>query len=405
MRTVNTFYKTIPVLGLVMACGTEPVEPVAQELPVLRPTQVQTLSLEHTMTPDTSTLNASGLLAIGRFGALTIVGGNSGLYEITSTGLKQVDTQAVTAIASYGSTGLVVANAEGLFVFSGTLQQSPVTEVLGGAKITALAVRDEQLWIGTDLGLYVYENQTLHSFDETMNVVSLQSFTSGKDMVVQTKQGFEIYRLVNDAWTRLTVAEDVNFTNVAPGTSSRIIGVSAGTLLQRVELENNKAAWRALATNTDENDPGARGVEGIVTDPTTGAVWVIEAATLTRIDPSEGSVSRMPRPTSLVSIQSTAVSSDGALWIYDGTQLHELGQTGGIVTYETIKALSAASCNDCHKSLGTAPMALDNYEQWVIYVDKIIERLDNDSMPPPGTALVGGTADTVRQWKALGMPQ
>jgi hypothetical protein len=407
MTNSHIFSKTIPILGLAIACNAAPPDDAGpQDLPVLRPTQMQVLSLEYTSIENGSALSTSGRLAVGRSGPLAIVGGDSGLYEITSSGLKLIDAQPVSAITDFGTSGLVVANADGLFLFSGSLHRSPISDALGTAKITALATRDTQLWIGTDLGLYVYENEMLHSFDETMNVLSVQTFSGNSDVVIKTVAGFEVYRLIDNAWTRLSLDQEITISELAPSTNGRLLGLSAGSLLQRVELEEDKAVWRALSTTTVENDPGARGVDAIVSNPSTGAVWIIEAATLSRIDPNEGSVSNLARPNTISSVQSAAVSSDGSLWIYDGAKLHELGQSGELITYSTISAMSEASCNGCHKStLGTAPMSLETYMDWTGIIDKIIQRLDEQTMPPSGTDLVGGTADTVRQWKALGMPQ
>jgi ligand-binding sensor domain-containing protein len=404
MMTFKDVKMTIPVFSLVLACGTTDPNQPPGELTVVRPNQVQSLSLEHTMTPGDTAFSSTGQLAIGRVGPLALAGSQGGLFEITSVGLQQIDARPVTAIVSYQD-GLVVGNNEGLFVYKGSLALSPITSVLSTPSITALTTRGDQLWIGTALGLFVYDNQMLHSFDDTMSVLGLHSFKNSDDVVVQTDQGFEVYRLLGDTWSRLTLSDEVTITSLTPGTSKRIIGLSNGVLLQRIELENDQAVWRAVATSEIPDSPGATGVEAVATDPTTGAVWIVESANFIRMDPGEGSISTFARPNAITQVQSTGVSHDGSLWVYDGTQLHELGQDGELITYETVKAMSESSCTSCHKSLGTAPMTLESYSDWVTNVDKVIERMGSGSMPPPGNSLVGGTTDTVRQWKALGMPE
>jgi len=404
MNLRNPLVKSLGLVLAVLGCGSPETNQEPAEPTIIRPNRVQELGLEYSTTEAAMLGTESSQLPIGRAGPLSLTGGASGLYEISSGGLVQIDTTAVTAIAKYGS-GLVVGNANGLFVYNGTLTQSPITEALNGAKITALAVRMDQLWIGTEQGLYLYFDETLHSFDDTMNVFGLNTYDKADDVVVDTASGYQVYRKTDDAWTLLALDGEVEINMLVPSTNGRIIGLSNGVLLQRVALEDDKASWRAVATTDSATDPGARGIESIATDPSTGAVWIIEASHLARLDPNEGDVSRLTRPSTIGAVQSIGVSADGTLWIYDGNQVHELGQDGELVTYSTIQAMSAASCDSCHKTLGTAPMALDSYDNWVSYVDKIIERMDSESMPPPGTALIGGSADTVRQWKALGMPQ
>jgi len=98
------------------------------------------------------------------------------------------------------------------------------------------------------------------------------------------------------------------------------------------------------------------------------------------------------------------VSADGGLWLGDGRSLARVGSEGPPIGYAShIAPMSSASCDGCHKALGTAPMVLTSYAAWVEYVDRAIVRMDARTMPPMGSTLSGGTVEVVRRWRDDGL--
>jgi len=391
----------LPTL-LLIACTAEPTDPGAAAPPtesnVVRPTQVGAVTLglaEHALPTEL----ANAPVSIGEHGAFTIVGGAGGLFALTSNGFEAADTAAVEAIVAFDGK-LIVANANGLHLYGGTLEASPLNDPLSAVTVTDLATRGAQLWIGTTGGLYVFESGRLTLFTDTMSVAEVSTFTDAADVVVKTTAGaYQVLRLSGTDWQLQSLPE---VDAAVPAANGRTIALDAGKLVERV-ADAGKFAWHPVAIDVAEDATGAEGIDALAVDPITGAVWAL-GASLVRIEASVGRLSTMARPSGLGSVLTAVVSSGGSLWTSDGVTLRRMGTAGEPVGFAThIAPFSEASCNGCHTMLGTAPMPLETYEEWVQFIDKSIVRLEDQTMPPAGTALMGGTADLARRWRDDGL--
>lgn len=401
-------YRSLILVPLVfaVACGEEttPTDPTTPAAPqIVRPTLVDTVSLGLIEEALPAALTNDTSISVAYNNQVTLVGGARGLFELTSTGFSEVDTDAVAAIVAYADS-LVVANASGLYIYDGDLAQSPITDSLTGT-INALAVRGTELWIGTTAGLYLFTNDELSSFDSTMAAKSLATFTGSSDIVVTTVAGqLEAYRHDGTNWIRRDLSTEGALDAVVPAAGGRMVGTSGGMLLTRVSIEAGKAGWQGQAIDSAPEAEAATGVQAIASDPTTGAVWAVDAAAMYRIESTGVSISKLQRPPSMGAVTAANVTSDGAIWLSDGTTLRRVGSAGEPVSYaKNIAPLSETNCNSCHFTpLGTGPMSLETLDQWLLFIDKSIVRVEDGTMPPSGP-LTGSDADLVRRWKADGL--
>ena len=101
---------------------------------------------------------------------------------------------------------------------------------------------------------------------------------------------------------------------------------------------------------------------------------------------------------------SVSVDMNGSLWINNGSSVTRIGTQDAPTSYaKDIASFARASCIACHFApLGTAPMSLESRELWVENIDKIILRLEAETMPPEGNPLTGGSVELVRRWRDEG---
>jgi hypothetical protein len=393
----------LATLGLA-ACGSDPEAPRPTQRPadVLHPTRAESISLERlALGLDRAW---EGPLRVASHSGRTVVGGRQGLFERSGTDLRPVDGTPVNDVAAFGDAGLIVARDDGLFVFDGVLRRSPITDLLPGGAFRALAVRDDELWIGSDAGLFFFSDGNVAQLGERP-IREISSFQRGIEVVARTADDHHLaYRFDFPSWFLRDLSDEGLFDHVLPLSSRRILGTTARILMQRIDLPAGRAVWRDVSLDIDPSAPGEDTVEAMALDPESGAAWVVMPRGLFRVDAAVDHVSRLDRPTGLGPVTSADVSDDGALWLGDGVGIWRVGDAEGAVSWaERIAPLSRDSCNECHKRLGTAPMTLETYEAWVFFAEKIVERMAADTMPPAGSPLIGGDVALVRRWKDGGL--
>jgi hypothetical protein len=375
---------------------------------VVRPIAVETVTLGLETFTLPAGLAADATLVVGHLATVTVVGGAGGLYELGSGGLSQLDAVPVKAIAVLDDGTMAVANAAGISIFDGTLRSSPLTTELDGHGVTTLAARDGELWIGTDAGLYRWSGGNLVSFEGMQAVRTIDTYDGAPAIVVGEGTGsHKALRFDASSWSAQVLDDERQLDRGVPGPGGRIFGLVAGALLERVTLEGNKVAWRAVALAAGADAPGATGIQAVAVDPGSGAIWFADAAELSRIDTAAGRVSKIARPSGFGAVIAARVTKDGALWISDGTTLARVGNAGDPVAFEpAIANFASENCLRCHAAAnGIARPSLDLYADWVTNIDKIITALEQERMPADRQPLRGGTIDLIRRWRDDGLRQ
>lgn len=370
----------------------------------MRPTQVETVSLglETHALPAALANDTTLSVALTPAGDQLLVGGQAGLYTLGSSGFTRVSTGAISGLAS-SVAGSVVARAGALEIYSGALEHSPLTEIVGHP-VTALANRGSDIWIGTAAGLFIYTGGHIQQFEGMDAVKEIAAFDGTSAITV--RDGADQLRAIHIEGTNYSLqslSEERAISAALPGPSGRLFGLDSGALVERVKLDT-VAAWRAVSLSSTVSDPVATGVEAWTVDPTSGAVWVVRSSVLARLD-SGGHVSLVQHPVSLGRVQVAKVTADGALWLSDGTNLLRVGDAGPPPGYAaSIVPFYQANCAVCHSvAAGIGRPSLDTYEDWSTNVARIIAAVQEGRMPNNGRQLTGGTVDLIKKWRDGGL--
>ena len=401
MRKTHKGYQIVSVLSLLVACGGGTEEPTEHFDAVIRPNSVKATQLSG-QSVDTSNIlfNSDTLSATAGTGD-AFVGSGSGLFAVSGSKLSEISADPISALTRFEEK-IAVGTVNGLEVYDDSISTSPLSSLIPGMSVTALGRRNNELWIGSPDGLFRYRSGQLEQFIAGESVKNISTHDQSDYVSFETSTGFYGLKLSSESSDLLSLSDELTFERVTIANNS-IYGLIAGRLLQRVELDADQAVWRTVAATTEENDVGLAGIDQFTTDASNGALWAVTADAIYQFGPKAGEVTKAERPTVAASIES--IAADGTLFLKSGDTLHLFGAQAIEITYADIAEISAMSCNSCHQTLGTAPMALDSYEQWSTNIDTIIIRIENETMPPTGIPFSSTNLELIKEWQANGMPR
>ena len=387
-------FSAFALLGAATACVAESSTPALEPTDhLIRPSAVQMVALEATE----HAFSSEGDLSVASLpNGLTLLGGSAGLFELQSQGPTLIDPTPILGLAALDDL-IAVARPDGLFVFDGSLAESPINDVLEGVAITALASDGSALFIGTDAALWRLFDGTLESFDDLLSVTAIDTFVAA-DQVVVTADGHPvILRPDAEGWLVQDLFDE-GPDRVVPGPGGRLFALFGDALSERVDLSDAVSYRPVAVTMTDE--VGATGVLALTVDPTTGFVWVVDREAAYRIETAEGRVSFVPRAATEIA---SATASSGALFVSDGAMLARIGNEGPPLRFDdTIRSFADQNCARCHGSGIGVAHELASLAQWTDEIETIIQQLEAGTMPQDGQPLRGGTIDTVKRWQADG---
>ncbi|MEQ8281062.1 MAG: hypothetical protein RMA76_36805 [Deltaproteobacteria bacterium] len=394
---------TLPWLGLLAACGADPMTPSVTPpsgaaTAVVRPTTVVDASLARTSIALPAELDGASIRHVATLGTATLVGGPAGLFEIGVDGLAAIDPTPVSGLTTLDGVGIVVATASGVSIWNGSLEPSGLGDALATMSVDALARRGDELWLATNAELYRFVDDALVAFT-ALRGHAVGTYNGASRILVETDGGYVALAEAPDgSWTTQTID---GVDAVVPGANDRIFGLLDGALFERVSVSADEVAWRPVALTDATEDPGAQGVTFTALDPVTGGVWFATASGYARL--TGATVERLdvdvPGATSLL------VSTDGTLFVTTDSTLERFGHDGPPVTWANdVKPFAEANCARCHVTLGIAH-PLETYAAWVEEADLIIEEIAASRMPQDGAALVGGSAELIRRWKLGGFEE
>jgi ligand-binding sensor domain-containing protein len=323
------------------------------------------------------------------------VGGAAGLFQQTTSGFESVSETPVVGLVGFSDI-VFVANDDGLFIWDGTLRAAALGQSVEGSP-TSVARDGDDLWVATDQGLYLLSGEELSAFASLASAGLISGCGDSDDVIVALDGGLRILRSDGSAWVVVDVSDEPA-TTMVPAAGGRIFGEESGVLRERISVDDG-VAWRPVALTTSAADGGASGVDALLADPVTGATWVAQADVISRLTGAD--VGTVDRP-ALGALTLATVTSDSALWLGDGVSLVRIGEQRVVTWDGEIAEFNANNCTRCHQTDGIG-RPLETKESWVNEVDQIIDAIENERMPQDGAALVGGTADLVRQWKEGGL--
>ncbi|MBK6686137.1 MAG: hypothetical protein IPG45_16810 [Deltaproteobacteria bacterium] len=396
--------RSSPLALLLVACGgTEapaplPPDPIYEARPLVRPTGSADITLEQQGVALPVELQGQRLHVAALSGVGTLVGGEGGLYQLTTEGLELVDATPVVGLAAFEDR-IVVAHATDLAVWHGTLEPSSINETLSGRTLSALYSDGADLWLGTDLGLDRIRAGRLERFMAMPSPRALGRFQGGQHLIVTEAGGaISALRETTAGVEQQVLTSESSLLAVAPGAGDRLYAVEGGALLERQAVPGDLVRYRPIAL-TPTAEAGATSITGLVVDPSTGFVWAI-GPVLARLE--NGRTSLVVPPAELGVPTTITVTTDGALWLGDGARLVRIGNQGPPVTWAEIEPFHQANCQRCHAPLGTGH-PLETYEVWSTEIDAIVTAVEAGRMPQDGRALTGGTVELLRRWRADGL--
>lgn len=161
----------------------------------------------------------------------------------------------------------------------------------------------------------------------------------------------------------------------------------------------NTVSWHPVALTTDAEDFGEQGVMQMLTDPQTGATWLRTQTNISRLQQGRVYTQALPSPTATL----IGIADDASLWLTDDTAIYKLEGTANPVTFTgDIQAFTDTNCADCHSPGGSAH-EIHSYEQWSAEIEKIIEVIEDGTMPAGGRELQGGTVQLLYKWLEDGL--
>ncbi len=329
-----------------------------------------------------------------------IVGGDTGLFTVTETGLESLDDAPVRGLTQYADE-IFIARDDGLFVWEdGAMEASPINDALPELVVNAIATQGDRLWLGTDAGMVAYTDGALTQFTEIAPVHTIAAATGADYVVFGGGESESLFALApnGDDWGLLSFAADpVNL--VMPGAGTALYGLVDDQLVARVEGDTG-FVWRGVAVETGGEAAGATGITALATNPHTASVWAVTEQHFIQIVGGQ----RILVPNDGVATGDFLVDGTDTLWASDGTTLSGFpGDEGEIVTWEEyIGPFSETNCTRCHGALATAT-EIYTAAQWRASIDDIIEQLSAGDMPADGAALEGGDVSLVQAWKEGGL--
>ena len=401
MRIKKEGYQISSVLSLLFACGGTTVLPEQNTDTVIRPNRIIATELSTQIVDTSAIIFEAEKLHITAESDQVIIGSNTGLFRMTGVDLINISSEPILALSRFDEK-IAVGSADGLEVYDDSLSASPLSSLIPGMTVTALCSRDTELWIGSPDGLFRYRSGQLEQFFAGESIANISTHDQSEYVSFETATGFYTLRLSGASSELLRLSDELAFDRVTVANSS-IYGLIEGRLLQRLELDADQAVWRTVAVTTEETDLGLTGIQQMTTDASNGALWAVTADAIYQLGPTAGDVTKAQRPNEINSFES--ITADGTLFLEGNEKLYLLGANPNEVTYADIAEISATSCNSCHQTLGTAPMALDSYEQWSANIDTIIFRIENETMPPNGIPFSSTNLEIIKLWQANGMPR
>jgi hypothetical protein len=364
---------------------------------VIRPASSEALSLTTSTYPHDIEETPRAVASSRSLG--TMVASSSGLYQLGTSGAAAISDESIVGLSSYGE-AFLYASQSSISIWDGDIIDSGLNEFFDGQTFTGLAVFEDNIWIATQEGVYLHQPGGLIQFPELANVYHFSSFSGAAQIVLSATDGSS-YLLENQDGNysgQSLAAEPVSQALV--GMQNSILAHHEGALMQRMPGDaENTVSWHPVALTTDAEDFGEQGVMQMLTDPQTGATWLRTQTNISRLQQGRVYTQALPSPTATL----IGIADDASLWLTDDTAIYKLEGTANPVTFTgDVQAFTDTNCADCHSQGGSAH-EIHSYEQWAAEIEKIIEVIEDGTMPAGGRELQGGTVQLLYKWLEDGL--
>ena len=353
--------------------------------------------------------------AIASLGGLTVVGGSDGAFAVAEDALTPLDNWSDEGPVAAGEVQhllrragnvLVVAD-NGWFHTSGTMERllwSPAGEAFAELDIAAMASigagDEEQIWLIGAQGVHQAVGGQLVQWIIEGEEDSAPSAILPTIDGVLVAFGGTVYQL--DTATQQVSAIDYDFGHIyamAPGLDGKTFFATDTGLLRR----DDTLAFTHY-TLAPEGETGAA-VYALVLDPLEGVYALCDDALL---------IAGADAPAGITAIedgQSARVSVDdfGTVFVSSSSAVEGFALGTPLSFASDVQPLMVDHCMQCHAapgSNGAPPVAFDEHTTAVEYIDLMVSRISDGSMPPPGfDPITADELEIILRWQTSGLAQ
>ena len=401
MKTQSCLMTLTVLSASLWACSPEEVNTLPEGSAVVTPASVEDLDLDLSQLILPAELGSSDLSIAQSLTLGTAAGGPNGFFLLGAGGFEQIDPSPINGIVNLEGTGFLIGRADGLRIWDGALKGTTLDDAIAEAPVMALATRGSEVWIATEDDLFLFDGQELLSFS-IKGVEAIETFAGSRDVLLGGDT-MSILRKEAGEWT-LAEMIDEPVDGALPASGDRILGLSGGALMERIDAGEDQVVWRKVSLSSEENDQGASDVESITTDPGNGDLWIATSTKIVKLTGADVSIAQ--KPEGMGEVIRALVSSDGVAWFSDGESLWSAGDDENVITFTThIEPFSDNNCSRCHPAENGIGHPIASFEQWTAEAEEILNQLETGAMPADGSALVGGSADLVRRWIEGGLQE
>lgn len=390
MKRAQTILLTAWLVLVGSGCGEE------QDF-VIRPSNVETLSLSQSTYQHELGISPHAVASSIALG--TMLAGDTGLYQLNTSGITAIDENPIVGLATYGDS-FIYATQSSISIWDGVMVDSGLNDFFTDPQFTGLAVFGEEIWIATTQSVFLHQSTGMIEFPDLSNVVHFSSFASSEQIVLSGSDGSTyLIEYSNGDYFGQSLADE-SISKALIGTQNSILAHDNGALIQRLPgITADTVSWHPVALTTNEEDPGEQGVLQMLSDPQTGATWLRTESGLKRLQQDRVYTMELPSADAML----IGVADDASVWLSDNSAVYKLEGDSEPVTFAgNISAFNETNCAECHAPGGPAH-EIHTYEQWVAEIDEIIEAIESGTMPAGGNELKGATVQLLYQWMEDGL--
>lgn len=359
------------------------------------------------VTPDVTLEAPTEVTALASLGAMTVVGTVDGAF-VADDELSAVEnfsdggpaSIASVALAARRSSSVLVVADNGWFHTSASSAQliwSPASDAFMDLDIVDVsslgAGADEKIWFAAEQGLHLLQAGALSRWAVVGEEAAASAVMATADRVFAAFGG-TLYEITTSDKSVTRVLHDFGaIVDVAPGLDGVVFVASDQGLFRRDDATSY--------THFTLADGAAR-----------------TAVTATAFDPQQGLyaltadgvlLAGADSPAGVVELAASAVSVDdfGRVWLAQDGALSGFDLGTPLSFDSDIKPILDGACMSCHAEPGSnaaPPIDFTDYATAVSYVDDILQRVSNGTMPPPGEGEISAQQlELIVRWQSSGM--
>lgn len=340
-----------------------------------------------------------GLLATTARGEL-LLGSPAGLHvALADGGTQRLFDGPLSGLVTLPSGDAMFQTDGGFAVLTAELiRRSELNDALGPT--TSMRAVGGELWFTTSTEVLRLEGGVLTRFSRP-GVKALRGPVEGRWVALGT-EGVSALRLSAGVLESQSLSDEHPCVDALPQPSGAFLCVDdAGSPFRREPSEDGGSRWRPLVLSTEADEGSSRGVQLLGVDVTSGAAWLSQQGTVSRL------TGRRLATLALEPFTAVELEDTGSVLFRTATGVMRLGSDAPVGFADQLKPLSLAKCESCHRQSGSAQPVLETSTQWELAIDRVLQRVDPQTpelqrMPRGLEPLTVDELARLRRWKEEG---